>query len=133
MRRSSGMARANAIVAAVIIAALVFSVYLGYLEWTNSSFPTQEKPFADYAAVTETVFNGTILDYRVQWNSSGNFLPLYAQITSDSTDEANSPVCDVGVTSITRGQMLDLPFAIAAPKESLASVDLSIAVRANSN
>ncbi|MDV3243818.1 MAG: hypothetical protein LYZ66_01430 [Nitrososphaerales archaeon] len=93
----------------------------------------QQRPFANFAAVTATEFNGTEIYFRLQWNSSGNFTPLYAQITSPSSDEANSPVCDLRVSSVVRGQSLDLPFATGAPSTSLTNVDLAIAVRANTN
>lgn len=71
--------------------------------------------------------------FKLRWTSSGNFTPLYAQITSPSSDEANSPVCDLGIGSVVTGQTLDLPFGTGAPASALSNVDLSIAVRANAN
>jgi hypothetical protein len=131
--RARGVSRAGAVVALVICGAAAFSLYLAYIAWTSSSFPVQEKPFGDYAAVMTTQFNGTELYYRVEWNSTSGLIPLFAQITSPQTNEANSPVCNLGLSSVSRGQMLDLPFGIAAPKQTLASVDLAIAVGANAN
>jgi len=131
--RSRGISRVRLAIVVVICGAVAFSLYLAYLAWSTSSFPVQEKPFSDYAAVVATQFNGTELAYRVEWNSSSGLIPLYAQITSPQTDEANSPVCGLGLSSVTPGQMLDLPFGIAAPKQTLASVDLAIAVGTNPN
>lgn len=128
-----GVSRAQGGLALVIVAAVAFSLYIGYLAWSGSSFPVKERPFGDYATVVSTQFNGTEIYYGVEWNTSSGFVPLYAQITSPQTDEANSPVCGLDLSAATRGQMLDLPFAITAPKQSLASVDLAIAVRQASN
>jgi len=131
--RSRAISAVKMAVVIVICGSVAFGLYLAYLAWSTSSFPVQEKPFSDYAAVVSTQFNGTELAYRVEWNSTSGLVPLYAQITSPTTDEANSPVCGLGLTSVAQGQMLDLPFGIAAPKETLASVDLAIAVGTNPN
>jgi hypothetical protein len=132
-RRSRGVSRAGAVVAIVILGAAAFGLYLAFIAWTSSSFPTATRPFAEYATVVSTQFNGTELFYRVVWNSTSGLVPLYAQITSPQTDEANSPVCDLGLASVANGQMLDLPFGIVAPKQTLASVDLAIAVGTSPN
>lgn len=132
-RKSRALSPAGAVVVAVIIGSTAFGLYLAYIAWTNSSFPTATRPFDDYASVVSTQFNGTELFYRVEWNSTSGLLPLYAQIASPETDEANSPVCSLGLSNLTVGQMINLPFGIAAPKESLASVDLYIAVGTNQN
>lgn len=131
--RSRGLSRGGAAIAIVIIGATAFGLYLGYLAWSTSSFPTASKPFGDYASVVSAQFNGTEILYRVEWNSTSSLIPLYAQITSPETDEANSPVCGLGLSSVRAGQMLDLPFGIAAPEQSIGSVDLAIAVGANAN
>ncbi len=131
--RPRAIGRTKAIVLAAIVGAVLFSAYLGFLEYTNDSFPVKEKPFADYAVVQATQFNGTELYFKLGWTSSGNFTPMYAQITSPSSDEANSPVCDLGLRSVVKGQTLDLPFGVSAPTTALSSVDLAIAVRANAN
>jgi len=133
IRRSRGVSPVRVAVVLVICGAVVFSLYLAYIAWSTSSFPVQQQPFSDYATVVTTQFNGTELYYEVEWNSTSNLLPLFAQITSPQTDEANSPVCGLGLTSVSQGQMLQLPFGIAAPKETLASVDLAIAVGTNPN
>jgi len=132
-RSSRGVSQSGAVVAVVILGATAFGLYLAYIAWTNSSFPTATQPFNEYAAVVSTQFNGTEIFYRVEWNSTSGLLPLYAQITSPQTDEANSPVCGIGLSAVTSGQMINLPFGIAAPKEALASVDLAIAVGTNPN
>ena len=133
LRGSRGVSRSQGAVALVIVGALAFGLYIAFLAWSSSSLPVKERPFGDYATVVSAQFNGTEIYYKVEWNAGSGFLPLYAQITSPQTDEANSPVCDLGLSSVAQGQLLDLPFAVTAPKQALASVDLSIAVRQTSN
>lgn len=133
VRGSRAVSRARSAVIAAIAAAVILGAYFVYLAYTNDSFPTKQKPFADYAVVTATQFNGTELYFRLQWRSSGNFTPLYAQITSSSSDEANGPVCDLGVSSVVSGQTLDFPFGVSSPTSGLSNVNLAIAVRANAN
>ena len=128
---SRAITRTGAVVAVVLVGATAFGLYLGYLAWTGSSFPTATEPFSDYATVLATQFNGTEIYYKIEWNSTSGLLPLYAQIASPQTDEANSPVCALGLTAVAAGQTIDLPFGIAAPKQTLASVDLYIAVGPN--
>ncbi|MDV3277784.1 MAG: hypothetical protein LYZ69_04870 [Nitrososphaerales archaeon] len=127
------MSWAKLIVVVAVIGAAAFGLFLGYLAYTNDSFPTQEKPFAEYASVVATNFNGTEFYLKVQWTSTGNFTPFYAQLTSPTTDAANTPVCSLGITSVVKGQIIDLPFKISAPRTSVSSVDLAIAVRSNVN
>lgn len=115
-----------------VVGAVAFGVVLGFLELQNDSFPTATKPFGDYATVVTSAFNGTEVYFRLEWTSSGNFTPMYAQITSD-TDIANSPVCQLGISSVSKEQTIDMPFAIAGTTSALADLDLSIAVKANSN
>lgn len=115
--------------AAAIIAAVVFGTYIGYLAWANDSFPAEVRPFADYASVASSSFNGTEFAFRIQWANS-SYLPLYAQLTSPATDAANTPVCDLGLTAVTSGQALFLPFTITPPSAAVNNVDLSIAVKA---
>lgn len=119
------------LVVAALVGSVAFGLLLGYLAYTNDSFPTQQKPFGEYASVVSSRFNGTEYYFRVQW-ISGNSTPLYAQLTSPSSDAANTPVCGFNVTSVSAGQKIDLPFAISTPSTSLSSVDLSIAVKPNS-
>jgi hypothetical protein len=116
----------------MIVSAVAFGLLLGYLEYENQSMPTAEKPFGDYANVVSVVFNGTEIDFRIQWTASGNYTPLSAQTASD-TDSANSPLCDLGMKSIVKGQMVDLPFSTAEPETALSDVQLFIAVQANTN
>jgi hypothetical protein len=120
------------IVVVVIVAAVIFGAYIGYLAWANDSFPAETKPFAEYAAVQSSYFNGTEFAFHINWASS-SYLPLYAQLTSPATDAANTPVCDLGVSSVSAGQTLFLPFTISPPSASVNNVDLSIAVRALGN
>jgi hypothetical protein len=132
-RSRSGMSAAKALVAILLIGAVAFGLFLGYLEYENQSFPTAQKPFANYASVVSSTFNGTEVFFKVQWRASGNFTPLYAQITS-SADGANSPVCLLGLSSVSSGQTIDMPFAVAGgPTSALSDVQLQVAVRANGN
>ncbi len=107
---------------------MVFGVFLAYLAWTNDSFPVQQKPFADYAAVQSYSFNGTEVVFQVRWLSS-DFLPLYAQMTSSTSDTANTPVCGLGLQSVSSGQVIPLPFGVSRPSATLTNLDLSMAVR----
>ncbi len=132
-RRTPGISRGGAVIAVVIVGAVAFGLYLAYVAWSGSSFPVATRPFAEYATVSSAQFNGTELLYKVVWNSSSGLLPLYSQITSPETDEANSPVCGLGLGSVAPGQVIYLPFGIPAPKQTLASVDLAIAVGSNPN
>jgi hypothetical protein len=116
----------------MLVGALVFGLFLAYLEYQNQSFPTTQKPFSEYATVVASDFNGTEVYFKVEWTTSGNFTPLYAQLVS-SVDAANSPVCGLGITSLSKGQTFDLPFATTAPASALSDVQLFIAVRAGSN
>jgi len=117
------------IVVAVIVGAVVFGAYVGYLAWANDSFPAEERPFEEFASVTSSTFNGTEFAFRIVWANS-SFLPLYAQLTSPATDAANTPVCDLGMSTASSGQTLFLPFAISPPSATVNNVALSIAVRA---
>ncbi|MDG6898378.1 MAG: hypothetical protein JRN24_01435, partial [Nitrososphaerota archaeon] len=132
--RARAVGAAKAVVIVAIVGAAAFGLYLGYLAYTNDSFPAQQKPFGDYANVVATEFNGTELYYKIQWTAGGEFTPMFAQVTSSSTDAANTPVCGLNLTSVSNGQTIDLPFAIVgATSTSLSNVDLAIAVRANAN
>jgi hypothetical protein len=132
-RRAGAMGVAKMAVTAAIIGAVVFGLYLGFLAYTNDSFPVAQKPFGDYANVVSVAFNGTEVYFKVEWTTTGDFTPLYAQVTSDTSDVANTPVCGLNLTSVSTGQILDMPFAISAPTVSISNVDLSMAVRSNSN
>ena len=131
--RARAIGWAKVVVVAAIGGATAFGLFLGYLAYTNDSFPAQQKPFGDYASVVSSTFNGTEYYFKVEWTASSDFTPLFAQLTSPTSDAANTPVCGLNVSSVAKGQTLDLPFAISAPSTSLSSVDLAIAVRSNSN
>jgi hypothetical protein len=115
-----------------VVAAVAFGLLIGYLAWANDSFPTREGTFADYATVTSTQFNGTEMAFWVQWTNS-DYLPYQAQLTSAVTDAANTDVCGLGLSNVTVGQTLFMPFAIATPTPVVTSVDLSIAVQSMVN
>lgn len=133
MKTNRGLNARRLVVIAVILGATAFGLFLGYLAFVNDSFPTQEKPFGDYATVVSSVFNGTEYSFHLQWVAAGNYTPMYAQLTSSVSDAANTPVCDIGLGPVTQGTTFDLPFAIASPATGLSSVDLYIAVRSNTN
>ncbi len=111
-----------------VVGAVLFGTYIGYLAWANDSFPSEVRPFDQYASVASSSFNGTEFAFRVDWLNS-SYLPLYAQLTSPATDAANTPVCDLGLSSVSNGQTLFLPFAISPPSATVNNVDLSIAVK----
>ena len=120
--------RAKFAVLGAIVGAVVFSIFLAYQAWTNDSFPVQQKPFGDYASVQSYSFNGTEIGYQVRWLSS-DYLPLFAQVTSSTTDAANSPVCGLGLQKVSSGQVIPLPFGVSQPSATLTNVELSIAVK----
>ncbi|MDA4121199.1 MAG: hypothetical protein OK404_02190 [Thaumarchaeota archaeon] len=120
--------RSKLAIVGAIVGAVAFSIFLAYQAWTNDSFPVQQKPFADYASVQSYSFNGTEIGYQVRWLSS-DYLPLFAQVTSSTTDAANTPVCGLGLRTISTGQVIPMPFAVGHPSATLTNLDLSIAVR----
>ena len=130
MSLQAGRSRAGTKVFVILAigGAVLFGGYIGYLAWSNDSFPIQEKPFGDYAAVASSSFNGTELAFEVKWLSA-EYLPLYAQVTSPTSDAANTPVCGLGLQNVTEGQVIPMPFGISKPSSVLTNVDLSIAVR----
>lgn len=111
-----------------IVGAVAFGLYIGYLAYANDSFPAQERPFADYASVASSTFNGTEYAFSLRWNDS-SYLPLFAQVTSPQTDAANTPVCSIGLSTVQSGQTIFLPFTISPASAALNNVDLSIAVK----
>jgi hypothetical protein len=119
---------AKVAVLGALTCAIAFGGYLGYLAWTNGSFPSQQKPFGDYASVASASFNGTEYAFTITWLSA-DYLPLKAQITSSASEIANSPVCWLGLTSVTPGQSIFMPFGVSSPSTSLTGVDLSIDVK----
>ena len=134
--RSPGASRrpsaARLLVIAAILGAVSFGLFIGYLAYSNDSFPSQKRPFSNYASVVYSSFNGTEFAFRVQWND-GNYVPLFTQLTSPATDAANTPVCDLKLSTIGSGQTIFLPFTISPASPTLSNVDLSIAVQAATN
>ena len=122
------MSAAKVVVIAVIAAAVAFGLFIGYLAYVNDSFPSQTRPFANYAQVDSVAFNGTEIAFEVTWEN-GSALPLYAQVTSPSSDAANTPVCDLGLPSASSGQSIFMPFAISQTSATLSDVHLSVAVK----
>jgi len=123
---------AKLLVVVALVGAVAFGLFVGYLAYSNDSFPAQTRPFASYAKVVYSSFNGTEYAFRVEWNSS-NYVPLFTQLTSPATDAANTPVCDLKLSNITSGQTLFLPFTISPASATLSNVDLSIAVQSATN
>lgn len=118
----------RAVVVVAIMGAVVFGIYLGYLAWSQDSFPAATKPFGNYATVTSYTFNGTEFAFNLTWENAST-LPLKAQLTSPTTDAANTPVCGVGLASVNRGQSIFMPFSISPESPALNSVSLNIDVR----
>jgi hypothetical protein len=126
------MSTARLLVIAAIIAAVAFGLFIGYLAYSSDSFPAQERPFANYAKIVYSSFNGTEFAFRVEWNNS-NYVPLFTQLTSPATDAANTPVCSLNATGIKSGQTIFLPFTISPASAALSNVDLAIAVQSATN
>lgn len=121
------MQTAKLAVILVVVGAAAFGLFIGYLAYVNDSFPSQTKPFANYAQVESSMFNGTEIAFWVTWQNS-SALPRYAQVTSPSSDAANTAVCDLGLPSVTSGQSIFMPFAISPASAALSDVHLRIAV-----
>ena len=119
---------ARLVVVVVLLGAAAFGLLIGYIAYANDSFPSQPKPFGDYAQVKSVAFNGTEIAFQVTWEN-GSALPLYAQLTSPTSDAGNTPVCDLGLSSVSSGDSIFMPFAISPTSATLSSVRLAIAVR----
>jgi hypothetical protein len=126
------MSTAKLLVIVAIAGAVAFGLLIGYLAYTTDSFPSQQRPFVNYANVTSSTFNGTEYAFHVQW-LNGNYAPQYTQLTSPATDAANTPVCDLNLSGIKSGQTFFLPFTISPESAALSNVDLSIAVQSATN
>ena len=126
------MSTGKLLVVVALVGAAAFGLFIGYLAYTTDSFPAQERPFDNYAKVVYSSFNGTEYAFRVEWNSS-SYVPLFTQLTSPATDAANTPVCDLAMSSIESGQIVFLPFTISPASAALSNVDLAIAVQSATN
>lgn len=115
-----------------LVGAVAFGLFVGYLAYSSDSFPAQTRPFASYAKVVYSSFNGTEYAFRIEWNSS-NYVPLFTQLTSPATDAANTPVCGLQMASVNSGQTIFLPFTISPESASLSNVNLAIAVQSATN
>jgi len=124
--------RGKTIVILVLGGAVAFGLLLGYLAWSNDSFPSREGHFSQYARVSSSSFNGTEFAFRVQWLSYDT-VPLYAQLTSPSSDSANTIVCDINSSAMAGNRTIYMPFGLSGPSTSLSNVDLSIAVQSKVN
>ena len=127
-----GVSKARMFVIAAIVAAVAFGLFIGYLAYSNDSFPAQERRFSTYASVVQSSFNGTEYAFRVLWHN-GSYVPLFAQLTSPATDAANTPVCDLQLPGVKNNQTIFLPFTISPASAALSNVDLSIALRTANN
>jgi len=119
------------IVLAVVIGSAII-IYAAVQQSNGPTFPTEQKPFAEFARVVSSTFNGTEYSFRVEWTSGGNYTLLFAQMSS-STGVGNSPICNVGIRSIARGQTVDLPFSLSGNASALANVGLALAVQSEGN
>lgn len=131
-RKGGGDRLVRTLVVVAVAGALVFGGYVGYLAWTNDAFPTQQRPFSEYASVVSAVFNGTEVAFQVQWLRADT-LPLFSQVTSADVDAANTPVCDIGLATVQAGQTSFMPFAITQHLQVITNAELSIAMRSAAN
>jgi uncharacterized membrane protein len=82
---------ARLLIVIIIAGAVIFAAYIGYLAFANNSFPVEQRPFGEYAAMASPPqFNGTEISFHIRWLNS-DYVPVKAQINSDTTDAANSP------------------------------------------
>ena len=106
----------------------MFAAYIGYLAFVNESFPVEERPFANYAVMASPPqFNGTEISFHVRWLNS-DYLPVKAQITSATTDAANSPTCYLDLSSVSAEQVIAMPFGLGSATPVVTNVQLSIDV-----
>ncbi|MBI3840746.1 MAG: hypothetical protein HY297_02125 [Thaumarchaeota archaeon] len=129
MTQPGGWSKGRLLVVVTLGGAVAFGAALGYLVWSNNSFPAETRPFDDYAKVVSATFNGTEYSFKLRWVSSG-YLPLYAQLRSEASEAANTPVCELRLDAVADGQTVYLPFGISKPTSALTNVDLLVAVRA---
>ncbi len=120
------------LVVAAVLGAVVFGLFLGYLAWSNDSFPSTTRPFSNYADVVSATYNGTEYAFNIRWHSP-YYVPTIAQLTSPASDTANTDVCDLKLNSVVGGQMIFMPFGLSGPSTQLTNVDLSVAVRSAVN
>jgi hypothetical protein len=111
------------VVAVIIVAALLFGLYYAYNLYQNLSFPATERPFANYATVTYSAFNGTEFYFMIQWNSSSGYAPLYTQLSSDQN---SSSVFEMNQCPGGPPDAYCLPFKVSATVQ-LTNVDLYVA------
>jgi len=130
--RTGKISRAKAVVIVAVVASILFGIYVAYLAWSYDSFPVTENPFGNYASVTSASFNGTEVSFNVKW-LSGAYLPLKAQLTSVTSDVANSPTCWFDLKNVSSGQEIPMPFAIGQPTPVLKDLALYIAVKSTSD
>lgn len=121
------LSKTRLVVIAGILGAVAFGGLLAYIAWTQDTFPSQTRPFKDYATVVSTSFNGTEYAFRIKWLNS-NFQPYSAQLTADQ-DAGNTVVCGFGSGQVASGQVIFMPFGLPAPAPALTNVHLYVAVR----
>jgi len=111
-----------------LVGAVIFASYIGYLAFANDSFPVEQMPFSTYAAMASPPqFNGTEISFHIRWLNS-DYIPVKAQITSDTTDAANSPTCYTDINNVTAGQVIAMPFGLGSATAVATDVQLSIDV-----
>jgi hypothetical protein len=119
---------AKLLIVVVIVGAVIFGGYVGYLAFANESFPVEQRPFSDYATMASPPqFNGTEISFHVRWLNS-DYIPVKAQINSDTTDAANSPACYLDLPSVSEGQVIAMPFGLSSATPVITNVQLSIDV-----
>ena len=128
VKKDKGGRLGKSLVLVAVAGAVVFGGYLGYLAWSNGSFPVQQRPFEQYATVVSADFNGTDYSFAIRWANS-SYLPLYAQLYSATDNAADSPVCDLQRSSVATGEVFYLPFGTSSPEASLSNVELYISVK----
>ncbi len=101
---------------------------MGYLAWSNDSFPVEQKPFGDYTKIVSSPINGTEYAFEIRWRSA-DYLPIYAQLTSPlrrrQTPRSAEPVSPLWWL----GRRYSCRSDLQKPSPVLTNVDLSIAVR----
>ncbi len=125
--KKKGYDAGRILIVASIGAAVVFGLYFGIMLWANDSFPQQTEPFANYATITSTAFNGTVYSFTMKWTSNDT-IPLYAQLSWTDSDQESSLVCDFGVSAPPTSPVV-MPFGIDGVQATLTAIQLDIAVK----
>lgn len=123
--KTQAIAKGSLVVLILLVSVAVFAVYFNFFSFINNSFPSNIKPFQNYASVESYSFNGTLLKIVVNWKDTTNTVPIYTQFVSD---QYTSAVYNIDKQFYPNGTLI-LPFPIAVKTDTLSNIQLLIAVK----